>query len=47
MIKFQKVIKNVGPKGTYSINEQDGILHVVQSQVQRDRQNKDMEEEEP
>ena len=30
MIKFQKVIKDVGPKGTYSINEQDGILHVVQ-----------------
>jgi hypothetical protein len=30
MIKFSKVIKNVGPKGTYSINEQNGFIHFVQ-----------------
>ena len=29
-IKFNKIIRNVGPKGTYSIHEADGFIHFVQ-----------------
>jgi len=30
VVKFYKVIRDVGPKGTYSIHEADGFIHFVQ-----------------
>ena len=46
MIKFQKTIKGVGPKGSYSIIEQDGFIHFVQYKTDAEK-TKEGEEEEP
>ena len=46
MIKFQKTIKGVGPKGSYSIIEQDGFIHFVQYKTDADK-TKDGDEDEP
>ena len=46
MIKLQKTIKGVGPKGSYSIIEQDGFIHFVQYKTDAEK-TKEGEEEEP
>jgi hypothetical protein len=46
MIKFQKTIKNVGPKGSYAIIEQEGFVHFVQYKTDAEK-TKEGEEDEP